>query len=129
MEVAKDMNDLRFMITENGIPIQDACLWLDLVSVNSYLTGERFLEQQFSSLQLKFLEAKKKDTNLPSEFINNDSSRRHYIVVAGRREHYETNPDYSYSIRRYEAKSARIKLLHYDNLIDLTQILVGKNTF
>ncbi|MBU8879240.1 tyrosine-type recombinase/integrase [Bacillus sp. FJAT-29790] len=30
------------MITENGIPIQDPCLWLDLVSMNSYLTGERY---------------------------------------------------------------------------------------
>ncbi|AZH32013.1 integrase [Paenibacillus sp. M-152] len=30
------------MITEGGIPIYDACLWLDLVSINSYLTGERY---------------------------------------------------------------------------------------
>ncbi|MCF7753186.1 tyrosine-type recombinase/integrase [Paenibacillus xylanexedens] len=30
------------MITEHGIPISDACLWLDLVSLNSYLTGERY---------------------------------------------------------------------------------------
>ncbi|MGG0845071.1 hypothetical protein [Peribacillus simplex] len=30
------------MITEKGIPIQDACLWLDLVNINSYLTGERY---------------------------------------------------------------------------------------
>ncbi|HVI20951.1 MAG TPA: hypothetical protein VM660_02770 [Bacillus sp. (in: firmicutes)] len=42
VEIAKDSNDLRYMITEKGIPIQDACLWLDLVSVNSYLTGERY---------------------------------------------------------------------------------------
>lgn len=42
VEIAKDNNDLRYMITEKGIPIQDACLWLDLVSVNSYLTGERY---------------------------------------------------------------------------------------
>ncbi|UNL87489.1 Shedu anti-phage system protein SduA domain-containing protein [Priestia koreensis] len=97
--------------------------------INQVKSWERFLEQQFLSLQPKFLEAKKSDLNLRSEFINSDSSRRHYIVVAGRREHYETNPDYSYSIRRYEEKNARIKLLHYDNLIDLTQNLVGKNTF
>lgn len=42
VEVAKDRNDVRFMITEDGIPILDACLWLDLVSINSYLTGERY---------------------------------------------------------------------------------------
>lgn len=42
VELAKDNNDIRYMITENGIPIQDPCLWLDLVSINSFLTGERY---------------------------------------------------------------------------------------
>ncbi|WP_254119182.1 tyrosine-type recombinase/integrase [Bacillus sp. FJAT-29790] len=42
VEIARNQNDLRYMITENGIPIQDPCLWLDLVSMNSYLTGERY---------------------------------------------------------------------------------------
>ncbi|WP_237749899.1 hypothetical protein P5487_011115 [Bacillus amyloliquefaciens] len=42
VELAKAKNDLRFMITDNGIPIHDACLWLDFVSLNSYLTGERY---------------------------------------------------------------------------------------
>ncbi|MGA3599584.1 Shedu anti-phage system protein SduA domain-containing protein [Lysinibacillus agricola] len=97
--------------------------------INQVKSWERFLEQQFSSLQPKFLEAKQRDKNLRSEFINNDSSRRHYIVVAGRRKHYETNSDYTYSIRRQEEKNARIKLLHYDNMIDLTQNLIGKNTY
>lgn len=42
VEIAKNGDDLRYMITEEGIPIQDACLWLDFVSMNSYLTGERY---------------------------------------------------------------------------------------
>lgn len=42
VEIAKNDNDLRYMITEEGIPIQDACLWLDFISMNSYLTGERY---------------------------------------------------------------------------------------
>ncbi|SFL55733.1 tyrosine-type recombinase/integrase [Salibacterium qingdaonense] len=42
VEIAQDNNDIRYMITEDGIPIQDACLWLDFISVNSYLTGERY---------------------------------------------------------------------------------------
>ncbi|MCG3420387.1 site-specific integrase [Oceanobacillus sp. GSFE11] len=42
VEIAKDKNELRYMITDNGIPVQDACLWLDLISINSYLTGERY---------------------------------------------------------------------------------------
>lgn len=97
--------------------------------INQVKSWERFLEQQFSSLQPKFNEAKNKNKNLHSEFINNDSSRRHYIVVAGRRDHFKNNPDYSYAIRRQEEKNSRIKLLHYDNLIDLTEKLIGKNTY
>ncbi|MGE7094400.1 hypothetical protein ACQKII_23810 [Lysinibacillus sp. NPDC048646] len=42
VEIAKNGDDLRYMLTEEGIPIQDACLWLDFVSMNSYLTGERY---------------------------------------------------------------------------------------
>lgn len=42
VEIAKEKNDIRYMITEDGIPIQDACLWLDLMSINSFLTGERY---------------------------------------------------------------------------------------
>jgi len=42
VEIAKDNSDIRYVITENGIPIQDACLWLDLMSINSFLTGERY---------------------------------------------------------------------------------------
>lgn len=40
--IAKNGNDLRYMITDDGIPIQDVCLWLDFISMNSYLTGERY---------------------------------------------------------------------------------------
>lgn len=97
--------------------------------INQVKSWERLLDQQFSSLQPRFNEAKKNNVSLPSELINNDSTRRHYIVVAGRREHYEKNPDYSYGIRRSEEKNARIKLLHYDNLIHLTEGLIGKNSF
>lgn len=42
VEIGKNNNDLRYMITENGIPIPDVCLWLDFISFNSYLTGERY---------------------------------------------------------------------------------------
>lgn len=97
--------------------------------INQVKSWERFLDQQFFSLQPKFNEAKKKDESLPVEFINNDSTRRHYIVVAGRREHFEQNSDYSYAIRRYEEKHSRIKLLHYDNLLDLTGNFIGKISF
>lgn len=97
--------------------------------ISQVKSWERFLEQQFSSLQAKFNEAKKNGESIPTEFINNDSARRHYVVIAGRREHYEQNADFSYAIRRSEQKSSRIELLHYDNLIDFTENLIGENTY
>ncbi|MGA6841352.1 Shedu anti-phage system protein SduA domain-containing protein [Priestia megaterium] len=97
--------------------------------INQVKSWERFLQQQFSSLQPKFNEAKKIGENLPSEFINSDTYRRHYVVVAGRRHHYEQNPDASYAIRRYEEQRSQIKLLHYDNLLDSTKRLIGRRTF
>lgn len=42
VEIAKDSNDVRYMITDDGVPIQDVCLWLDIISINSYLTGEKY---------------------------------------------------------------------------------------
>lgn len=33
---------LRYLIVEDGIPVPEVCLWLDFVSINSYLTGERY---------------------------------------------------------------------------------------
>ncbi|MDA2450490.1 hypothetical protein PDN63_18765 [Bacillus cereus] len=27
---------------EDGIPVPEVCLWLDFISMNSYLTGERY---------------------------------------------------------------------------------------
>lgn len=97
--------------------------------INQVKNWERFLQQQFPSLQPKFNEARKREGNLSSEFINSDNSRRHYVVVAGRREHFEQSSDASYAIRRYEEQTSRIKLLHYDNLLDLTKELIGRKTF
>lgn len=39
---ASNGKSLRYLIVEDGIPIPDVCLWLDLMSMNSYLTGERY---------------------------------------------------------------------------------------
>ncbi|CUB58274.1 hypothetical protein BN2127_JRS10_04461 [Bacillus subtilis] len=42
VEIAKGESELRYLITDNGIPIPEVDLWLDLASLNSYLTGERY---------------------------------------------------------------------------------------
>ncbi|MDB5054424.1 MAG: phage integrase [Bacilli bacterium] len=42
VKTASNGKHLRYIITEDGIPVPDVCLWLDIVSLNSYLTGERY---------------------------------------------------------------------------------------
>lgn len=42
VKTATNGTQLRYLVIEDGIPIPDVCLWLDLVSINSYLTGERY---------------------------------------------------------------------------------------
>ncbi|WP_238591043.1 tyrosine-type recombinase/integrase [Oceanobacillus picturae] len=73
VEIAKEKNDIRYMITENGIPIQDACLWLDLNSINSYLTGERYAYAL--SRYFRFL----KSNGLKYQEVTNKSVIEEYI--------------------------------------------------
>jgi len=47
-------------------------------------------------------------------------------VIAGRRKHYDVNTRKTYEMRRNESLA---RILHYDNLIDYTKELTGKNTF
>lgn len=54
-------------------------------------------------------------SSLPKEFEEYDSSRFHYIVVAGLREDYT---EATYRDRRYKAVQQNILTLHYDNLYD-----------
>ncbi|TCW47590.1 hypothetical protein EC917_12462 [Bacillus thuringiensis] len=59
VEIAKGENELRYLITDNGIPIPEVALWLDLASLNSYLTGERYA---YALLKyLRFLKRKNMD--------------------------------------------------------------------
>lgn len=63
---------------------------------------------------------------LPQEFRQYDSTRMHYMVIAGLRNDYN---DVTYRTRRLKAKEQGIEMYHYDNLIDLSKSLEEKNTF
>ena len=69
---------------------------------------------------------KKVQDNLPSEFIRYDSTRIHYAVVAGRRSDFN---DVTYRQKRSIRNKNNINILHYDNLIDLSKNLIGKETY
>lgn len=83
-----------------------------------------WLESNFSHLKLMFAKYQNPNLNLPKEFLNYDSTRIHYVVVAGRRNNFNEE---TYKIAR-RMKSERIHIFHYDNLIDrASQVLKSKN--
>lgn len=76
---------------------------------------DRWIESNFYSLQLIFEKYKKKGVVLPDEFRSLNKSRLNYVVVAGRRKHFN---EYTYEEKRRLLRSRFIDVLHYDNLID-----------
>ena len=83
-----------------------------------------FIESNYSTIAAEFERYTQKD--LPREFMHYDSSRMHYVVVAGRREHYQD------TTRKYQRRSElerNIMLIHYDNLLEDAYSLIGANTY
>ena len=92
--------------------------------INQIYDWKCFLESSFSSVNDEFLKYTTKD--LPKEFHRFDSSRMNYVVVAGRRKHFNKK---TYRIRREIEKRQNIHLLHYDKLYDFSSKLIGKSTY
>jgi len=85
---------------------------------------KEYLESSYPSLRETFLRYKNPNQQLPDEFTVYDSSRMHYVVVAGRRSNFTPR---TYRVKRN--KMNEVKLFHYDNLYDYTKGLVGKLTY
>lgn len=84
-----------------------------------------WLQDNFKSLYHTFNKYKNKEKELPHDFIINENSRFHFVVVAGRREHFSEK---TYAIRRQYFRNG-ILLLHYDNLYDMSKSLIGKQSY
>ena len=83
-----------------------------------------FIESSYSSLSQEFLKHTRK--NLPNEFYQYDSSRMHFVVVAGRRADFS---DKTYRLSRKLLQDQNVTLLHYDNIIDMARNKIGANTY
>ncbi|MBM7557998.1 Shedu anti-phage system protein SduA domain-containing protein [Halanaerobacter jeridensis] len=85
-----------------------------------------WLESNYSNLIETFKRYKHPKKALPESFYKLDKSRIHYVVVAGRREDFKER---TYRIKRDLKSSSKITLLHYDNLYDNANKIVGENTY
>lgn len=73
-----------------------------------------WLDKNFNILKNVFTKQLNPNTQLPNEFLEYDSTRMNYVVIAGRRNDFN---DKTYRLRR-ENKKLGIHILHYDNLVD-----------
>lgn len=92
--------------------------------INQINDWKAFVESNYSTVTAEF---KKHTTKqLPDEFYTYDATRMNYVVVAGRRSDYN---DKTRRLRRGLEKDTKIKLLHYDNLIDVARSTIGNWTY
>ena len=88
---------------------------------------QRWLMSNFSLLYPEFEKhLGQYKNNLPKEFHKLDRTRLHFVVVAGRRTHYNEK---TYSLKRELFNDSNIMLLHYDNVIDLIDYLIAAGNY
>ena len=87
---------------------------------------KRWLPANYSSFGEIMRKYKNSAFDLPEEFYVLDMSRFHYVVVAGRRTDFR---DKTYIIKREQKKADDIDIIHYDNLFDFSNNLIGKQTY
>lgn len=87
---------------------------------------KRWLPINYSSFGEVMRKYQNSAFDLPEEFYVLDMSRFHYVVVAGRRSDFL---DKTYIIKRERKKADDIDIIHYDNLCDFSNNLIGKKTY
>lgn len=92
--------------------------------INQINDWKGFIESNFQTITTEFRRYTSK--TLPDEFYRFDSTRMNYVVVAGRRSDFS---DKARLLRRRLESENKIKLLHYDNLLDISRRTIGEATY
>jgi len=85
-----------------------------------------WLQAHYPALEETFNKHLKAGEVIPAELRILDMSRIHYVVVAGRRSDFG---ELTYRIRRKKQKESAELLLHYDNLADGAENVIGEATY
>lgn len=84
-----------------------------------------WMDAHFSTFSETILSTKNHQKDVPKEFTEYDSTRFHYVVVAGRRSDFQEK---TYWTARGKIKD-KIYLMHHDNLYDNCKLLEDSKTF
>jgi hypothetical protein len=111
----------------NNITVKDGSFGLTLRNgIKQIDDWEFWLENNFAHMRPLFENAKNIKQDLPKEFYVFDKTRFHYIVMGGRREDFNEK---TYRLGRSELERRKLRILHYDNLIDFAEKIIGAYTF
>ena len=92
--------------------------------VNQINDWKMFIQSNYSVVTNEFKKYSTKQ--LPDEFYTYDPTRMNFVVVAGKRIDYN---DKTRRLRRSLENDSKIKILHYDNLIDAARSTIGNWTY
>lgn len=130
--VGRNSDGYSFIFVELEHPVKQITL-LDGELGNAFRKGikqvkdwKNWLFGNFSTFTSTIKKYKHPDKQLPDEFYTFDPTRCHYVVVAGRREDLN---DTTRRIRREHLEEQKIRLLHYDNIIDSTMAVLKQRNY
>lgn len=91
--------------------------------INQVEDWKRYIEAHYSVVTAEFKKyLLNKQSPLREEFYEYDSTRFHYVVIAGRRKDFN---EVTYRLKREN----NIFILHYDNLLDFTRRLLERKSY
>jgi len=125
--VGKNSSGYEFIFIEFEHPSKEITL-ADGSLGNSFRKGikqiedwDEWIDANFQNLRAMFKKYQNPNKNLPAEFYELDKTRIHYLVIAGKRKHFNEK---TYRLKRKGINN--IKILHYDNIIDTTELIVAE---
>jgi antiviral defense system Shedu protein SduA len=87
---------------------------------------DSWLAANYQTLSEEFRKQKKSGMDLPEEFTRFDPSRVHFVIVAGRRGDFKEK---TYRMRRGGRKKGGPLILHYDNIADFAEAIIGNAAY
>ncbi|MBG9446726.1 MULTISPECIES: Shedu anti-phage system protein SduA domain-containing protein [Bacillaceae] len=130
--IGKNSDGFSFIFVELEHPEKDITLASGELG-NAFRKGitqtkdwKNWLYPNFNNFYDTLKKYKKVEKQMPEEFYVLDPTRFNFVVVAGRREDLNET---TRRIRREHLEEQKIRLLHYDNLVDNTLAIIERGNY